>query len=269
MHAVLDSNEGDPARCFVVIAASRTGSTLLAGVLQQHPDVRCHGEILDARETYGYREHDLPVSARRTAPARRAVRLRGSLAFYQRAMFETDHRRVGAKILYQQLFGVVNAQVVAWLTENESIDVVHLTRRDGLARFVSVARHDRVRRTSAAHRRVSGLGGRAGRIVARPIALREKRIAAATIRIDVDEALEDIENQRLSGERAEAMFAGHRVHRLVYEDLVADPDGELGRLADFLGVAPQQMSLPAPPSTRLADQVSNWDELEADPRLVT
>ena len=49
-----------PAR-FAVLTAPRSGSTLLVSLLNTHPEVRCAGEVLNARfEHYGNVEHSSP-----------------------------------------------------------------------------------------------------------------------------------------------------------------------------------------------------------------
>src|SRR5262245_66621142 len=38
-----------PATRFIILCAARTGSTMLRHMLNSHPDVRCHGEVMTGR----------------------------------------------------------------------------------------------------------------------------------------------------------------------------------------------------------------------------
>src|SRR5262245_5075326 len=43
------STSGRGATRFIILCAARTGSTMLRHMLNSHPDVRCHGEVMTGR----------------------------------------------------------------------------------------------------------------------------------------------------------------------------------------------------------------------------
>jgi len=114
---------------FVLLAAQRTGSNMLVSVLDSHPQVRCHGELL--RKRSNAREGEVGV-ARQLADRRfrdHAYRQRRPLAFLK-AVFALDPEPpfIGFKLMLSQ-----SRRLRRRLIADESVRKVLLFRENLLA----------------------------------------------------------------------------------------------------------------------------------------
>lgn len=232
-------------RPFVVLGAERTGSNLLVGMLASHPRLKCEGELFNPRMIgKGLLDARLPedtdigamLALRRTDPA----------AFHRAILrIAAGHgaAAAGFKLLYYH--GIVDNRVIDHLVSLSDLRVIHLTRRDRLARWLSKARADETDSWYVGKRQ-------------------ETRPSSGPMHLDPVKTLADLEDCELMEERARATFGLERVLEITYEDLLADPEGGSGAVLDHLGVepAPLQISTKKQGSRDLRRAIANWEEIE-------
>ena len=129
-----ESGEGGYAR-FIILAAARTGSNLLATALNGHANIICFRELFNWRtETIGYFVEGYDNDSAED----RAFRDRDEVAFLNARVF-CDHpsevRSVGFKAPYGTFIGFPKLQ--EWLVKEQEVRVLHLRRRNLLRRLVS------------------------------------------------------------------------------------------------------------------------------------
>jgi hypothetical protein len=198
---------GRPVR-FVIVNAARTGSTMLRMLLDSHPDIHCEGEILGAR------------------PPTDAIRI------LQQEVYSAPV--AGFKIKYEELSLPDFGEVLDWLVAERSIRVIHLFRRDRLARLCS---------------QVSvGLHG--------SYLFTEHRPKAVRFSLSIDECLADFRLQAEREARFRRLFADHDVLEVIYEDL------PLAEIQSFLSVEPLALSTPTLKiNPEPGDMLINYEEL--------
>ena len=136
----------DATRKLVVVAAPRTGSTMLATMLNAHPDVVCGGEVLndvwiDTGGRIDWAHKSRHARALEDDPAIHALRREDPIAFLGRLnelAAAEGFRVVGFKLLYAH--GSLRAGVVEYLAGLPDLSVIHLRRLDRLRRLVSLKR---------------------------------------------------------------------------------------------------------------------------------
>lgn len=232
---------------FVIVAHARTGSNLLAELLDSHPDATCGGELFNpdliATGRLGFEPSpDLDAAnldrLRREDPAACFEQLRASAA-------RRDLRAFGFKLLYVQ--AISEYRITDHLLGLPDLRVIHLTRRDRLARHVS-----HVRAAASDSWWASADEARARRTKER-------------VSIDPRAAWGDFEFAELLEHRMRATFAAQRVLEVVYEDLVDDLEPQCARLLDFLGLRrlPLRSFSGKTGERDPRDLIANWPALSA------
>lgn len=122
---------------FIIVAPARSGSTLLREMLNNHPEICCHGEVYGLHRVLGHSAHgrqqldgEIALKLRRRDPVR----------FLDEHVFTSECRVVGFKLLYSQMLNLDFAPVLQRLMEMPELHVIHLWRRNLIARHVSEAR---------------------------------------------------------------------------------------------------------------------------------
>lgn len=203
---------------FLILAAQRTGSTVLGDALDQHPQVSCEREMfLEGQKRPRSYARFLASSRWRRAQARLAPRR--ALGAYLEGFFrgEPPLRAVGMKLMYNQRSALIDR----WI-ETEQPHLVHLVRHNAVKVIVS--------RLTAEARGIYH--------VERGGALPEGAIAIPT-----EKVLAELEKLEQSVAAQREWLGGKRHLEVSYEDLIAEPAPLFDRLHAFLGVAPA----PPPP----------------------
>lgn len=239
VHFLAGQTDMPPVR-FVIITAGRTGSTRLRLLLDSHPEVRCHGEVfgtnLSSIAAPDTPEWGAAAAARESAPA---------TFLHERVFAPSAVQAVGFKVLYHHLTERWPT-VLQSLAADPTIRIIHLTRRDGLKRFLSEYFVGTV-----THRHQLPAG--------------EARPVVSPVPIAVSDVLGSL--QRVAEQQAEmvAHFAHHPIFDIAYEEFIAPDSPVMDALLDFLGVA--QAPLRADLQKILPDDVSalieNLDEVRA------
>jgi LPS sulfotransferase NodH len=211
---------------FLVLSAARTGSTMLIRLLQSHPDIRCEGEILGARNG-----NEPPLPDERLA----ALREDDPTRFLAEWVYRDPV--AGFKIKYEELMRRDFERIRDWLASERSIKVVHLFRRNRLKRLVS--------ETAV---RFDGTYG-----LTDPVRAPE----APRFTLSVEQCLADFAKQERREARFSRLFADHDVLEVLYEDL------PLSAIQRFLGVEPRTLHTPTLKINpdRISDVLLNYEEL--------
>lgn len=198
----------------LIVAPARSGSTLLRLMLNQHPEVCCHGEVFGLHRVLGHSAHALhPLEPELALKLRR----RDPVKFLDDQVFATRKPVAGFKLLYSQMLQLEIAPVLQRLIEMPDLRVVHLWRRDLVARHVSEARL----RLKAVQRLASPSPGATLEHALRPAVVER---ACRT---------------NLAGRACAAqLFARQPALALDYEDFIGDHLAQSQRLCTFLGIDP-------------------------------
>jgi LPS sulfotransferase NodH len=201
---------------FLIIAPARSGSTLLREMLNRHPEVCCHGEVFGVHRVLGHSTH-----AMRALDPELALKLRrrDPVAFLEAQVFASKRPVTGFKLLYSQMLQMEFAPVLQRLIEMPDLRVVHLWRRDLIARHVSEAR---LRLKAAQRQAAPGTGATLEHALRPALVERACRI-------------------NLAGRAcAVQLFARQPAMALDYEHFIEDQAAQSTRLCSFLGVDPQR-----------------------------
>lgn len=233
------------ARPFVVIGAERTGSNMLVGMLESHPEITSYGELFNGRLI----DEDVLDSVPKDFDTEHllALRKQDHVAFYEelvRLTAERGARAVGFKLLYYH--ACVHGSLVEHLTSISNLHVIHLRRQDRLGRWVS---HKRAIESDSWFTKRST-----------PRTGRQTRAA----RLGIGETLSDFLMQTMQEERADATFSHLPLMQVSYEDLTENPGDVTTNILAFLGVSPRQLQIRSQKTGRSnpRELVENWQELE-------
>lgn len=198
---------------FLIIAPARSGSTLLRVMLNRHPEVCCHGEVFGLHRVLGQSAHALQALDPELALK---LRRRDPVKFLDEHVFATRKPVAGFKLLYSQMLQLEFAPVLQRLIEMPDLRVVHLWRRDLVARHVSEARL----RLKATQRSASPGPG----------ATLEHALRPAVVERSC--------RTNLAGRAcATQLFARQPAMTLDYEDFIGSHAAHSQRLCQFLGIA--------------------------------
>jgi LPS sulfotransferase NodH len=224
---------------FVIVFVPRTGSNLLAGMLDSHPEILCHHEVFNARgihRSLSYKNTDLDfgtVEARDQDPC----------AFLRRVFGFTGGKRIiGFKIGPGE-----NNRALLSLLLNRGIRKIVLTRRRQL------------------HAYTSGLIAQRTKVWSIPANSANSIPGAAKVPVDVAEFRRFVRKRRAFHAlvRLTATITMQRILVLDYEDLGTPRTNR--RALEFLGADPTVTLRPRtgrqnPP--RLADRIENFERVK-------
>lgn len=228
---------------FVIVFLPRTGSNLLAGMLDSHPDVICHHEVFNPEAVHrsvSYKHTDLSFG---TAAERDA----DPFAFMRRVFaFSDGQRAVGFKIAPRQ-----SDVALLSLLLNRRIAKILLERRNHLQAYTSAVIALETRVWSVAKSAEAGGATAAS--------------ATRKVRIDLAELRRFVRKRQLFHRLTRAILraTGQRFVAVDYDQL-ADPSA-VRSILDFLGVR-GDVSLSArterqnPP--RISDRIGNYAEVQ-------
>jgi LPS sulfotransferase NodH len=225
------------SRKMAIVAHARTGSTLLARSLGQHPALAMRGEVF----TFDDAGRELAVCDGCPHPGIDGAR------FLDEIVFAAERPVVGMKLLYGHALEPPHASLWQALAADRSVRIVHLVRDDELARLVST---ELTRKTG----RYFLEAGAEAPLPPAPFAISAERCAAV---------FAFAERRRAE---VTALLAEHARVELVYErDLFETFPSTLARVFEFLDLPPitavPTLSRQAQRTPR--EQIANYAELEA------
>lgn len=238
---------------FVVLATGRTGSTMVVSLLQSHPHCLCYSELYHSHHPMWFYDHMEYLNSPDTMAVWRGD-VDGFLDDYVYHEQPPRVRAVGFKLLYCDLDPAAGfrRREEPWREDivpalvRRGVRVVHVRRRNLLARHVSMKKADRDRVWVA----TSDDGA-------------EVAASRPALELDIAECLGALEAAERTEAEYAARFAGLPVHDVYYEDVLEDRDAVLADLQGFLGLPPAPLKAATQKLRRrpLADEVANYDDI--------
>ncbi len=226
---------------FVILGRSRTGSNLLRGLLNSHPQIQVFSEIFRNPDVIdwglpGYRQ------SHRTS----ALMRRDPVAFLQTRIFgkyPPQIAAVGFKLFYYHAREPELEPIWAYLADAPDIKIIHIKRRNNLRTHLS--RERAIRTDEWAN--VNG-----------------SKSKEDPIELDYEKCLADFIETRAWENKLDAFFQIGAMFTVGYETLAGNIEREMGRVQNFLGVGRRALA----PATRkqaskpLSAAISNYDDLK-------
>ena len=211
------ASKNDAVKPFVIVAAARTGTNLLIGMLNDFAGCYVGGEVFNVDYI---RDDGIPWRDVADADLVELLALRKSdpMAFWKALCGLSANRgvqTVGFKLLYGQ--GEGQRGLLEYFAADKTMPIIHLTRRNLLRRLVSE------RQAQAVDRWAEPMTAPAGD---RP-----------KVVISMDDLVSSVNWIETQQALCDSIFAEHPVLRLVYEDLARRPVRTAERVAEFLGLA--------------------------------
>ncbi len=228
---------------FILLGRSRVGSNMLRGLLNAHSQIVTFGEIFQNKNEIGWAMEGFPRNGRAHQQF-----LHEPIQLLEQKLwrnYPAKIRAVGFKIFYYHARDPEWTAVWEHLRQDKTLRVLHLKRRNLLE--VHLSRQ----RAMVSAEWVNTGGGTATKVGA--------------VALDYAECLADFVQTRTWEREAETFFSDHPYLELVYEELAANPEQEMGRVQELLGVAYEAVQ----PQTHkqrqrpLADAIANFHELKA------
>lgn len=211
---------------------SRCGSSVLGGLLNQHPSIHWDGEVFRGLYPNGFAKR---FARKYPGLYLRQRRLRAGASFYG---FEFK------PYLHAGRIDVPFSEFLQQISSLGNNRYIRLTRQNSLRHFVSIAVGKKTRQWHIS---------------------REERPELTRVRLDIEELLEHLRSMDEEVEELEDFLEGRPVLRLNYEDHIrSDPRIAYRRVCEFLGVRPAAVTIqhrrtnPFP----LAEIVENFEEVE-------
>lgn len=226
---------------FIILGRSRSGSNLLRGLLNAHPQVMAFGEIFQNKDEISWGLSGYPQNRKLQEQF-----LHEPVALLQEQVFRKqskDVRAVGFKIFYYHAQDDDWRPVWDFLQNERSLQVIHIKRINMLRTHLS-------RKLALETDRWVNVTG--------------ERQTFQPIMLDYAECLADFEQTQSWQDESDRIFADHPLCHISYEGLSADIDAEMARVQEFLGVD----LLPVTPETHqqntqaLSDSIANYEELK-------
>lgn len=234
---------------FMIVAAARTGSSMLANLIQSHPNVLCHMEIFNPARVEGFSGSYRARLAEEPDLEGRLRHLRGQHpeVFLYKIAFDAQGRRsVGFKFKYEELLLPQFAGARSALIADTDIRIVHLRRRNLLARYLSWWVVNNVTGVTM-------------------IRKGDPKLKLDPVPLDPEACRADIEHIERIGAFVGRMLAGHPAIEIDYEDLTGPAASEVeARLQEFLGLPQRPLTtvLDRLSEAPLSHRIANFRELE-------
>ena len=268
---------------FIILSDARTGSNLLQQALNSHPAIVCFREIFNLDPDYI--DYDVEDWNPRSA-ADVALRQRDIRAFLQQRIFGEHAAEVGAvgfKFHYEHFW--FGEDLLPALTGDEGLKVIHLRRLNQFRMLVSLKlveqtgewmRHDegKLKRQTLARKLTPANVAKAITKPADSVRRVRKFLAPSqpppvaektALTIAHEECAQFFFRANHQITHFSGLFAGHALHDLTYEAMVANPTSQLARVQEFLGVPKAELSwtLRRQNPEPIRDLVANYDDLKA------
>lgn len=209
---------------FVILCQPRTGSNWLHTLLNSHPQIFSHGEILRRTLENGNTINTLSLQ---------------SLVFNH---YQKQIKSVGLKLFYENFNNTDYIKPYQEIVDDENILIIHLTRKDILSQYVSLLKAEKTQVWSQSRKLNRSKG----------------------IQLDIEDfelfKKDDFELKN----RMRKYFKNHKVFELSYEDLTSNLDNTLLKMQLFLHVKPIKLFslLQKQSVTSLKEQITNWKDFE-------
>jgi LPS sulfotransferase NodH len=243
---------------FVIISHLRSGTHLLRTLLESHPGIVCQTEVFNSDNP----NLPYPLSASVDEILAQWV-FRDLPANTECAGFVLQAYHPGGLRAFPGIRENPNwAEIWTRLQQMVDLRVIHLRRRNGLLRHLS---HVLARQTGAWH---DWDPARVHKVthIEKPLDRPSPAETRPTVRLDAARLEIDFREVDRLHQRVEHRFGSGHYFPIVYEELIADPEGRSAELLNFLGVAPLELK----PAVRkiekrpLVASIENFEELKRE-----
>lgn len=229
---------------FIILGRSRVGSNLLRSFLNSHSQIVVFGEIFRRMGNIGWDFSYYPRSK-----SMLKLMQEDPVSFLETKVYGRFPRHIGAvgfKIFYYHAHDAAAEPVWSYLREHKEVKVVHLRRRNILRTYIS-----REKAMSSNVWKETGSTSKNG--------------SGGPMHLNYADCLREFTTTRHWEEEYDAFFADHAKLNLDYETLAEQPNKELKRIQEFLGVEhePLRAETRKQAGRRLVDTVENYHELKA------
>lgn len=211
---------------FVIVCAPRSGSNWLLTLLTSHPNIVSNGEIL-----------------RRTLEEKPSQ----PLSSIEKLTFHAYHKSihaVGLKLFYQYATDEHYRKSFEEVVNNPNISIIHLTREDRLAQYVSLKKAEHSQKWSQS-------------------SLRQEK---SSIHIDREDFITYQKDQIEITGHIKGVFKNHNMIEITYEQMIARPDEILEKVQKFLKVRSRKLFslLQKQSSGSIKIEIENWTDFKKD-----
>ncbi|MDJ0531198.1 MAG: sulfotransferase [Xenococcaceae cyanobacterium MO_207.B15] len=228
---------------FIITCAPRTGSTMLRMMLNSHPYIICHGEVISIKGKPNLgKEYQKKIA--KTSDELATIRSQDPVKFLDEYVLNQENcEAVGVKIKYLQLEEQFKS-IFQRIANDKTIYIIHLTRKNLLKRYIS--------------NKLAG-AKKTPTVIRDSTAKKEQ----PKIAINLQSCLEDILSVKEAEIRFREHFKNHKLFEIVYEDILADKNNQMNKLQNFLGVNSIDLELQTVKvnSDNLEEVVENYQEL--------
>lgn len=233
---------------FIILAAERTGSNLLSGMLDSHPRIVTGGEFFNPvlMEQVRVPWHLAADAERKDLANLRTTDPIAFLGTVQNQAAKANYGAVGFKLMYNHSDRL--PAVREHLSSDKQLRVIHLTRRNLLERLLSKRRAEL---TGKWQQRSDENGGSSQQ---------------PAVTIDLGDLVRDLMRIEAWQQQYRTVFADHPLLEMEYERLSVDPHAEARRAIEFLAQDPTAELAVRDTKTstdELRTAITNHDDLRA------
>ena len=218
---------GDDYTAFIIVARSRTGSTLLEKLLNNHPNIQCEGELLN------------------NLSGRKPEKIINS--FFSKKNKQTY--AAGYKVFYYHPNDGSSEEIWNIHLNKKNLKIIHLKRENILRTVLSKKIADKTKQWSIKNS-------------SKRISIEDKRIT-----LSIPESIEEFEKTRNWENEFDRKFINHEMLEVNYEELTSDPKSQLYKIFSFLNVDPKydlNVPLKKQNSEPLSKILINYPQVKAD-----
>ena len=200
---------------FMISCTARSGSSMLSTLLNSHPRVLCHGEILAAPHESAGPYHELRQQGTDIDEWLRGYRQEHPEAYLYDVCFNpAGHQSVGFKLKLEESLAEAYKSFSDLLAADTDIKIIHLQRRNILDKYVSLQMTKQ-----------SGVFS---------IRASSQRPKLSPFAIDIPDFIAYVRKDRQRYETAFELFKDHPCLHVTYEELCESRPDALAKVQDFL-----------------------------------
>ena len=202
---------------FMISCTARSGSSMLSTLLNSHPRLLCHGEILAAPHESAGPYHELRQQGADVDDWLREYRQEHPAAYLYDVCFNpAGHQCVGFKFKLEESLAEAYQPFRDLLVADTDVKIIHLQRKNILDKYVSL----QMTKQSG----VFSIRSSRQRPKLRPFV------------IDIPDFVAYVREDRQRYDAAIELFRNHRCLHVTYEELCESRPEALARIQDFLGL---------------------------------
>lgn len=228
---------------FVIVGTARTGTTMLISLLNAHSQAMSFGEIFRSPDAIGW---DVSGYAKPENQDALVIYRHDPLRFLQKTIYrkwKPGQRAMGFKLFYYHARETPFSAIWDYLRTETDIRIIHIKRRNILAQYLSLQRAHLTNQWTD----------------------HDSSGTAESLHLSVEDCRRHFIWVNAQEAETDTFFVHHPLLQLEYEALIADRDGQMRRVQDFLGLDRQHLK----PGTRrqrrrpLSTEIANYAELKA------